>query len=283
MQTRPVDPAFEARLKRDLAVLATLAELGSADIHHLHALCFPTCVAATARLGLANLLADGYLTHSRWRLKRAKGEGGYVWTITPKGLARLHHYGLLPDRVLDIDLGRPSTAVECDEWCVRMDVCTLIAALILEARRSAFLTSLRVTTGYTWPTLFSSTSARQPDVILEIGWHAPTAKRADWLPWLERSSAGGQLLVQYVVYLDRSAAPFPVQWLHDAPRSATAARPCIPVIVLHSEERYRLAQREIKAAGYWDDIRLSTWEALRTGIGAKQWRDNQGRPCALRP
>src|SRR5687768_6036206 len=62
--------AFEARLKRDLAVLATLAHLRCASFHHLHTLCFPRCVVATARGGLSNLAAAVYVTHSRWMVRR---------------------------------------------------------------------------------------------------------------------------------------------------------------------------------------------------------------------
>ncbi len=270
------DPAFAVRLKRDLAVLTTLAHLGCADFHHLHALCFPTCVAATARVALANLVAAGCLTHSRWMLKRANRGGGQVWTMTPKGRERLHRYVPLPDTVPEIDLGRPSTALEYDAWQARMDACSLIVALILEARRTGFLAGLCVTLACTWPNVFDGRPA-EPDGRLAIAWHEPAVKPRDWLPWPAHTTV--EPGVPYTIYLDRVTAVLPLQWLETAPTATEET--AVPVLVLHTEERCRTALRELQAVGYQNPIRLTTWEAVATGVGAGRWRDGQGRPCAL--
>ncbi len=103
------DPAFAVRLKRDLAVLTTLAHLGCADFHHLHALCFPTCVAATARTHRAG---HSRLFHrSGWMLTRANREAGQARKILPKGQDVLERYL----DVLKVAPYRPQ-ATEHDAW-----------------------------------------------------------------------------------------------------------------------------------------------------------------------
>lgn len=274
------DTTFDARLKRDRAVLTTLAHLRCANFHHLHTLCFPGCVVATARVGLSNLFAAGYVTHSRWMVRRDGRERGYIWTITSRGLELLSRYGALPDASLEVDLGRPSTAVENNEWLVCMDVRTLIVALILEARCNRFFDSLQVTVSHAWPGASRPRSPEQPDAILSVVWYVPTAKENDWLPWWTTASTAAQP-IHYPVYFDRAAVPFLPQQLEDILDTTRLEQPCVPIVVLHNDERYRLAEHALLVTGNCKEIRLSTWEMLSTGVGTGNWRDGQGRPCAL--
>src|SRR3954451_21104021 len=168
------DGAFEARLKRDLKVLTTLALLGCATFPQLYALCFPHCVVTTARVALINLVESGYLTHSRWYLKQATRERGRVWTITPRGTTILQRYIALPVALPEIDLGCPSTSVEYDLGRTRIQARTLIVALILEARRSSFLTGLNVQLTDGLPAFLWEPSS--PDTLLTIWWRDPTTQ-----------------------------------------------------------------------------------------------------------
>ena len=275
-----IDTRYEARLKRDLAVLKTLAHLGCTTFQHLHALCFPGCVAATARGALAHLCAADAITHTRWMLRHTNQQRGQIWALTTKGFDLLRRYEALPPTMLDIDLGRPSTAVEHDEWRVRMDVRTLIVALIVQARRAAFLTQLRMTLPHTWPTAFGREC--RPDAVLHIVWQAPSMKHSDWLPWPEAMSVRAQP-IHYPIYLDRTAATSPVCWVQHAAGAVPVDYPCVAVVVLNSEERYIQAQQELTALRYHEPVRLNTWQALAAGVASTPWRDIQGRVCSLQP
>jgi len=272
------DAAFEARLKRDLAVLTTLAQLGCATFPQLYALCFPHCVVATARVALANLTAAGYLANSRWYLKQATRERGQVWTMTPRGSAILQRYVTLPDTLPEIDLGCPSTSVEYDVWRARIQARTLIVALILEARRSSFLTGLQVTLTHGWSAF--QREACRPDTLLTIGWRTPTTQTSDWLPWWPTPPRMEQG-VQYPVYLDRATGTPPLGWLHAAPPGPAPEQPWVPLLILDAEDRYAPIQDVLVPADYRGPLRWSTWETLRAGAGAGRWRDAQGRACAL--
>src|SRR5919202_1595043 len=195
--------SFTERLTRDLAVLTTLAHLGCATFSHLQVLCFPARGAETARLGLANLRAAGYLTHSTWFLQQATGVRGQVWTLTPKGLTVLQRYAPLPTAHPPLALACPRTPVEYDAWQAGLRVRSLVIALILEARRTAFLTSLRVTLPSPWLTTLDA--AGEPDALLQIDWQAPRVQPAAWLPWLAcwTTTPPTATALQYAVYRDR--------------------------------------------------------------------------------
>src|SRR3712207_6058476 len=142
-----VPTGLEDGLKRDVATLSTLAHLHCGTVQHLHALCFPHHARATVRVSLHYLAAAGFVAQSTWQTKRVsrmrgpetREEGGQVWTLTPKGHALLQQY--VPDvpPLAWIDLARPSTALEHEEWRVRLDVRTLLIRLVLEARSAALL------------------------------------------------------------------------------------------------------------------------------------------------
>jgi hypothetical protein len=185
---------------------------------------------------------------------------------------------MLPDALPEIDLGCPSTSVEYDVWRARIQVRTLIVALIVEARRCAFLTGLGMTLTYTWPTALGE--ACRPDALLQICWRNATVKPGHWLPWWPATPPLDSD-AQYAVYLDRATGTPPLAWLQDASDAAAPEQVPVPVLVLHTEDRYRMIQQALTARTYHDPIRWSTWAALRSGVGAGQWRDALGDTCAL--
>jgi hypothetical protein len=273
-----VDRVFERRLQRDLAVLTTLAHLGCATFPQVQALCFPTSINA-ARLSLANLITAGYLTQSPWFLQQVSGARGRVWTMTAKGRATLHHYAPLPPAQPPLDLGCPRTPMEYDAWRARLQVRTLLVALILEARRTAFLSSLAVTPLDRRP--LDGRVAHLPDALLQIGWQTPRVQPPEWLPWDITASTAAD--VHYAVYLDRAPGVPPLHWLALRGRRPTTPVPRIPVVVLADEERVGMVQRAVVAANYPAPVRVSTWDRLTTGVGRGQWRDAHGQPCGLQP
>jgi hypothetical protein len=170
--------------------------------------------------------------------------------------------------------------MESDAWRTRLQVRALIVTLILEARRTPFLSSLCVTPEPCWP---SGLRTEHPaDALFQIRWQEPRVQPPDWLPWGATASAPAAD-IQYVVYLDRAPGVPPLQWLAMIERRATTPMPCIPVVVLADEERAGMVQRAVVGAGCPAPVRLSTWERLRTGVGHGQWRDGQGHPCGLQP
>ena len=139
----------------ELAVLHTLAQLWYATTDQLHTTCFPDEASSRARLSLATLRAAGCLDLTPWRLPHVCQERGSVWTLTRAGGAVLAAYGGTlvagPLEALDV----PSTALERDEWRVRMAVRSLIVRLIVQARRSPLLADLRVQVRTAWPTPYA--------------------------------------------------------------------------------------------------------------------------------
>src|SRR3954453_2462005 len=122
-------------LKRDGAILSTLAHFQCATVHQLHPLCFPSHTLATARITLYYLAEAHFIARSNWRLKRESHERGQVWTLTAKGHALLQRYVQHTPPLTHIDLARPSSAIEHEEWRVRIQIRTLLVRLLLEARR----------------------------------------------------------------------------------------------------------------------------------------------------
>src|SRR3712207_8901916 len=76
---------LEDGLKRDVAILSTLAHLHCATVVQLHALCFPYHTLATARITLYYLAEAHFIARSNWRLKRESVERGQVWTLAARG------------------------------------------------------------------------------------------------------------------------------------------------------------------------------------------------------
>ena len=83
--TPPAPTVLEDSLRRDVAILSTLAHLHCTTIPQLHALCFPYHTLATARLSLHYLAQAGFIAHTPWQVRCGSREGGQIWSLTAKG------------------------------------------------------------------------------------------------------------------------------------------------------------------------------------------------------
>ncbi len=174
-------PAFQQNLQRDVQILLALAHLHCATLPQIHALCFPFQVLATAPITLRSLAEGNFLAHSTWQLKRGSRERGQVWVLTSKGHGLLQRYVPSIPPLAPVDLGRPSTAVEHEEWSVRLDVRTLLIRLILKARRTAMLHTLDLHLPWevSITSLCSAGPRPGPDAVLRIAWHPPERQGAE--------------------------------------------------------------------------------------------------------
>ena len=142
--TMHTGPHTDDTLRRDIAILSTLAHLHCATVLQLHALCFPYQTLATARITLYYLAEANFGIRTCWRLKRETRERGQIWTLTAKGHDLLRRYVHDVPALTFLDLARPSTSLEHEEWRVRLQVRTLVLRLLLEARRAPLLQCLAV-------------------------------------------------------------------------------------------------------------------------------------------
>lgn len=273
---------LDAAVKREVAVLSTLAHLGSLSIQHLHALCFPNCMLATARTHLRYLEDAGYVRHARWRIKASSGYQGQMWTITTKGARMAEHY--LPSAASHqiLDLARPSTALEHEEWRVRIDVRSFLVKLIMEARRRPLLAHLALAQPRVWPAALNTGGYDLvPDITLSIVWQPGHANPMDWLPWQSGPSAHAGQPVEYAIWVDRNLGEFPVDRLLEGGvvcNGHSKATTC----VVRGSEHYALAQDQNARLHQPVGVRLVTWEMLEEGIIAGGWRDTDV-PHALAP
>jgi hypothetical protein len=199
----PATPSNDL-VAREVTVLRTLAHVGWLTTDQLHALCFPGDAMATVRTTLRSLEDAGWICHARWRIKSTSGSN--VWGIGYKGPFILSRYGDgVPPRLLN--LTRPSTAIEHEEWYVRLQARLLLVRLILCARQTALLAHLDATFTDADPIISDVASGgTPPDAVFMITWAPPIVQRFDWLPWLHRGVARpGDHTVRYAVFFDRTA------------------------------------------------------------------------------
>ncbi len=283
---------LEDGLKRDVAILSTLAHLHCGTVQHLHALCFPHRALATVRTSLHYLAAAGFVAQSTWqtrRVSRERGqdisrERGQIWMLTPKG------HDLLQQHILDapplawIDLARPSTAIEHEEWHVQLDVRTLLVRLLLEARCTALLNyvELYLPGGIGWPWPWRCAACPQPDALISILWHPAICQSVDWLPWVAPAeNAVGA--THYPIYLERIHSQFSVTEIVRALAQTPTEPLHIPVVILQSEDHYASTYHQLAALPHLSPIRLATWTALEGGIAQEWWRNEEGITCGLHP
>lgn len=272
------DDSVGARTRTlDNTIVKTLAHLGCASFEQLHALCFPNAVLATARLKLNALISAGMIMHSPWRLPSRNRHSGHVWTITQHALEMLEQSGV-PHTPSIPDMGRPSTAREYEEWRVRLQVRTFVVRLILEARQDPLFADLDVTFLLAHPTPLGPLYTAQPDATLLIVWHPPTVQPIDWLPW-SRPGLRSSAALSYPVYLERQGNVASLDQLID--RSTDQSTPCIPLVLLTSADRYRIAHDLLRHRGYSRPIRLAHWNSLQSSIAGTGWRDAAGVARAL--
>ncbi len=285
---------LEDKLQRDVAILSTLAHLHYATIQQIHALCFPYRTVATARMTLHYLAEANFVAHSNWRVRRLvyyHGQGqvmsrehGQVWTLTAKGNDLLQRYVPRVPPLARIDLARPCSAVEHEEWRVRLHVRTLLVRLLLEARATAVLNCVEVQLPWnaSWPTAWGSVPFPEPDALIAVVWQPAERLPADWLPWLAPGPTPSGA-VRYPIYLERAHAQTNVSEALPTWAQLWPTPGHIPVLILQDEDRYASTCEQLASVHHTLPLRLSTWTALEAGLAQEQWRDERGVPCGLCP
>ncbi len=272
---------LEDALRRDVAILSTLAHLHCATIAQIHALCFPFHTLATARLTLHYLAEANFIARSTWRLKR---DGGQVWVLTAKGNALLQRYVPRVPPLVRIDLGRPSTAVEHEEWRIRLHVRALLTGFVLQARQQALLHTADVLLpcAASWPTAWGHVSIPDPDACLRVVWHPAERKAADWLPWLDPGSDLAHA-IHHPIYLERTHARTNLLDLLPAWSQVPAPQPMAPLLILASHARHAAMVQQLRRLPEAPAVRLVTWAALGGSLTRAPWTDATGVPCRLQP
>lgn len=263
----------------ELTLLHTVAHVGFATTDQLHTTCFLDEASSTVRLHLAAQRSAGCLALTPWRLPRVCQERGSVWTLTPTGRTTLYTYGVSVEAPATSTLAVPSTALERDEWRVRMAVRSLIVRLIVQARRSPTLADLRVQVRTDWPTPYAPPRLHG-DAQLDLVWTPATVHPRDWLPWTTGAPLHGAA-TRYLVYIDRPLAVDAL--LHRALPCARHADATV-VILWQTAERLAQALHYLPVIGTLDcPIRMTTHDLLDRDLVDANWRDAHGRPCSLRP
>lgn len=274
---------LEDLLKRDIGILRTLARFHCATASQLHALCFPFQTLATARTTLYYLAEARFIARSTWRVRGPRHEQGQVWTFAAKGHDLLQRYVPLVPPFARIDLGRPSTALEHEEWRVRILVRTLLVRLILEARRMPLLCDLDVQLPGTasWPSTWSQLPQPEPDAVLSIVWLPAKRQPADWLPWVGADPLPASA-VRYPIFVERTHARADCAELTSIGAEPSASIHHIPIMILQDEERCAAARQQLAALTQVPTVRMATPKLLQDGPVQSVWRDGHGEPCHLR-
>ncbi|MDQ5853495.1 MAG: replication-relaxation family protein [Chloroflexota bacterium] len=276
--------ALDDGLQRDVAILSTLAHLHCATAQQLHALCFPYHTIATTRTTLYYLAEAHFLAHTPWRLKRESSERGQVWTLAAKGHDLLQRYVSNVPPLARIDLARPSTALEHEEWRIRLQVRTLLVRLLLVARQLPLLHAVAVELPWSasWPTAWGDVPLPDQDACLSVTWHPAERKAADWLPWLELPPTQATTML-HPIYLERAHARTNLASMLQAWSQNWPDRPLLPVVILQDEGRYAPTLQQLHTLPQAPSVRLCTLAALEGGLPQAQLRDEHGAACGLRP
>ena len=273
------DRGLDAALKCDLAVLNTLTHVGWLNMQLWQALCFPGLTIATVRTRLRYLEEAHWIEHIRWRV--GPNNGGQIWSITWQGFQMVERY--LPVLALRVapDLTRPTTALEQEEWRVRLAIRTFVVRLILAARQRPLLSSFTLTLPQIgWPSALGGPALR-PDGELSIAWQPAVVKPDNWLPWPSMTT-DVVAAVRYPIYIDRAVELSHLSWLVEACAAEPSEQRCIPVVVLQREDHYRQAKQELEALSLQRSVRLATWVALDASIIQGGWREqDQAAPLGV--
>ena len=276
--------ALDDGLQRDVAILSTLAYLHCATAQQLHALCFPYHTIATTRTTLYYLAEAHFIARTPWRLKRESDERGQVWALAAKGHDLLQRYIPHLPPLARIDLARPSTALEHEEWRVRLQVRTLLVRLLLAARQTPLLLAIEVQLPWnaSWPTARGDVPLPGPDACVAITWHPAERKAADWLPWLEPSPTQATTIL-HPIYVERTHARTNLASMLPAWSQNWPDQHLLPVVILQDEGRYAPTLQQLHTLPQAPAVRLGTLAALEGGLPQAQWRDEHGVACGLRP
>ena len=277
-------PLLDDGLGRDVAILSTLAHLHCATVLQLHALCFPYHTLATARITLHYLAEAHFITRSPWRLKRQSQERGQVWTLAARGHDLLQRYVSHVPPLARLDLGRPSTALEHEEWLVRLQVRTLLLRLLLEARRAPLLHCLEVQLPGTtnWPTAWGSAPQFEPDALVSVVWYPADQQPADWLPWLGSGPLAASA-IRYPIYIERTHTQAALAELLSTSKATWHEAHFIPVVVLRDEARYTATAQYLASLPLPPPLQLATWAALDGDTAYDLWQDARGAAHGPRP
>ncbi len=258
-------------LQPELAVLRWLTHLQCATVAQLHAACFPGAAIASVRERLRRLVAAGYVTHTPWHLPRTQRERGQIWTILPAGVNVLRRYEPLPAVPTPLDLGCPTTALERDEWRIRLAIRTFVIQLIHAARQQSFLAQMYVAAPLTWPTPLVGPEPVVPEASLRIAWEPAVQHDPQWLPWPAPSHLDAA--TTYHVFVDRSGAID--TFVAHAERGAPHASDVL-VFIAETADRLHALRDVVRAAPRRTPVRLTCWTALDAGITADGWYDAHG-------
>lgn len=278
----PAVTVLDDTLKRDVAILSTLAQLHCATVSQLHALCFPYHTLATTRTTLFYLAEAHFIARSTWRVRGLSQERGQVWILTAKGHDLLQRYVPYVPSLARIDLGRPSTALEHEEWRVRIWIRTLLVRLLLHARQLPFLHGLEVQLpgNAGWPTPCAQLAPPEPDAFISVVWHPAERQSSDWLPWL----APGPLadtVIHYPIFVERTHAQTNVAELLPLWTDNASPSPHIPIVILQDEARYAALSARVSMLPLAGAIRVATRAALEAGAARGEEHDEHNLRCGL--
>jgi|GEM_PF-6906973 len=263
-------------LTRDLAVLSTLASVGWMDTHQLHTVCFTGYTRSTVRAALRSMVDAGWINPIRWRIRRATDY--QPWAITLRGVDLVNRYRPVGIQRVPQDLARPVTALEIAEWCVQATVRSFIVQLIVEARKKPILTSFNVELPG-WPVDSLPNVLTVADAMLTIQWSDSVRQADNWSPWSHvGASEASQASQTYRVHVQRPQSVQLPLWLQ---ATLVDDSTCIPVVLAHRADEVQHLLPTIQAVVGSRPVRISTWNALDTGIVSQGWKDAQGRPCSL--
>lgn len=269
-------------LRRDIAILSTLAHLQCATVHQLHALCFPFHTLATTRITLRYLAEAHFIAHSRWIYKPAYH--GQVWILTTKGNQLLQSYADAVPPLAYIDLQRPGTALEQEVWRVRHLIRCLVVGLLLEARQFPLFHTITVQLPQPSGWLISGSQPwkPEPDACLSIVWRPAERKAADWLPWIDRSDTVNHT-TNYAIYVDRSHSHIDLPGFVTLLPQAQPHRQVIPMFVLADESRCMSLQQCAGTLPHRPRLRMAPWSAHDGNASLISWMDATGTSCGLQP
>ncbi len=276
-------PLLDSGLQRDVAILSTLAHLHCATVVQLHALCFPYHTLATARITLHYLAEASFINRSSWRLKHESAERGQVWTLAARGHDLLQQYVPHIPPLARLDLGRPSTAMEREEWRIRLQVRTLLLGLLLESRTTPLLHYLEIQLPGTtnWPAAWGNAAHLEPDALVSVVWHPAERQQGDWLPWLGAGPLPASA-IHYPIFVERMHTQAELAELVPLWAAAGPAPQHMSVVILRNEDRYTATSKYLATLPLATPLRLATWAELDGGTTHRLWRDARGAARAPR-
>ncbi len=265
------------QLRRELACLRLLTHLGCATLPQLQTACFPQAALSTVRYQLRRLCDAGWLTHSPWYLPRTNHERGQVWTITLRGRAFLNQYDPAPPFTGPLDLGCPTTALERDEWRIRLAVRTFVIQLIHAARQHPFLAHLHVAAPLSWPTPLVGVGPVVLEALLRIAWEPAVQQDAYWLPWPAAPDVAATT-VTYRVFVDRGG---PLDALVTRAERGAARATDVLLLIADTPERLHALCALVHGATRRTPVRLTCWAALAERTCMDGWFDAYGQHGGL--